>query len=70
MGHQQHGGAGLFVVLLHLAEDVVPSLRVKAGGGLVQHKDAGLHGHHARHRHPALLTAGKLKGAALQKRRV
>ena len=30
MRHQQHSGAGLFVVLLHLAEDVVPSLRVKA----------------------------------------
>ena len=58
------------MVLLHLGKDIVPSLRVKTGGGLVQHKDAGLHGHHARHRHPALLTAGQLKGAALQKRRV
>ena len=58
------------MVFLHLGKDIVPSLRVKTGGGLVQHKDAGLHGHDAGHRHPALLTAGQFKGAALQKRRV
>ena len=48
----------------------VPSLRVKARSRLVQHKNAGPHGHNARHGHPALLAAGKLKGTALQQGRV
>ena len=56
-----------FVILFHLAQDLIPALGVQAGGGLVQHEDAGLHGHDARHGHPALLAAGQLKGAAFQK---
>ena len=68
MGDQKHRGAGLFVVVLHLGQDLIPSLGVEAGRRLVQDEDTGLHGHNARHGHAALLSAGQLKGAALQQR--
>ena len=41
VGHQQHGGAGLFVVLLHLGKDIVPSLAVKTLLEAQRRRDAG-----------------------------
>ena len=54
------------MVVLDFGQDLVPAFGVQTGGRLVQHEDAGLHGHDARHRHAALLAAGQFKGAALQ----
>jgi len=68
VGDEQHGGAGLLMVVLHFREDLISALGVEARRRLVQHEDAGLHGHDAGHGHTALLTAGQLERAALQKR--
>ena len=54
------------MVALDGREDAVPALGVEAGRRLVQHQDAGLHRHDAGHRHPALLAARQLEGAAVQ----
>ena len=54
--------------VLHLGQDLIPSLGVEAGRRLVQNEDTGLHGHDARHGYAALLSAGQLKGTALQQR--
>ena len=70
MAHQHHGGARLFVKLLHLAEDGVAALRVQPGGGFVQYQQLRLHGKHARNGNAALLPARKLKRALCQHRGV
>ena len=54
------------MVFLNLAQNGVPALRVKTGGGFVQHQHTGVHRHHAGDGHPAFLAAGQLKGAFFQ----
>ena len=54
------------MVGLDLAQDGIPAFGVETRGGLVQHQHPGLHGHDTGDGHPALLAAGKLKGALLQ----
>ena len=55
------------MVFPYLSEDHIPALRVQPGGGFVQHQKPRFHGKHTCNGHTALLPAGKLKGAALQK---
>ena len=63
MAHQQHGVFAFLVVLPYLAQDGIPAARVQARCGLIQYQHLGIHGQHPGNGHPALLPAGKLKGA-------
>ena len=66
VAHQNNGGMLIAVVIPDIGHQVLPAGRVQSGGGLVQHQHLGLHGDDARQGHPALLTAGELKGGFFQ----
>ena len=66
VAHQNNGFSLVAVIVPDVGHEVFPARRVKARRGLVQHQHLRLHGQYARQRHPALLSAGQLKGGFFQ----
>ena len=63
--HNDRSVLGLLVVP-DIGQDTLPAHRIQTGSGLVENQHVRLHGDHAGNGHPALLTAGQLKGRFLQ----
>ena len=66
VAHQDHRGMLVAVIVPDVGHQVFPARRVQSGGGLVQHQHLGLHGDDTGQGHPALLSAGELKGRLFQ----
>ena len=66
VAHQDNGGTALLVIGPDLGQNGLPTPGVQTRRGLVQDQDLGLHGDDPGDGHPALLSAGELKGGLFQ----
>ncbi len=62
--HHDHGKTA-FMQIGYELQELLSCVRVESGYGLVEHKNARVHGQNARERHTPLLASGKLEGAFL-----